>query len=206
MCHDLRQQQKNMRIKRKLFNENGDDADLSEYYYEDNDEIDTSKSLNDNDSTYDNTNNDNDYEYDYGNYQHEFKYNSNLRGTIKSNIFKLPASSSSAYDTCSSVSNETSGKSSSSSSKSSASSNYGIVSQSDSPTVSDKTNQTRSIDEKKSDCSLSSVANKTFNRTSVSINGGVMTMPIDETSTINTDVSDPHWDGYTVSLLKKYFL
>jgi hypothetical protein len=29
MCHDLRQQQKNMRIKRKLFNENGDDADIS---------------------------------------------------------------------------------------------------------------------------------------------------------------------------------
>ena len=32
-----------------------------------------------------------------------------------------------------------------------------------------------------------------------SVNGGT-SLPIDEVSTINTDVSDPHWDGYTVRI------
>ena len=214
-CHELK---KSIRLRRET--ENGDDADLSECYYHDEEEYD-----NDNDELKADSNGsfyDNDYEYDYDNYQHEFKYNSGQRASVVANCLKLvpPASSSSAYDTCSNLSNELSKSSKSSSktssSKSSASSNYGVLSQSQSQSVSPTISERNVVEEKrrrkttplvdttasveeKNNCDTNSSMVDTSMNTSSRV-GAVVAgqIPIDETSTINTDVSDPHWDGYTV--------
>jgi hypothetical protein len=180
----------------------------------------------------------------------EFKFEDSLKLDIIEETSKnlRSVNTTSAYDTCSNLSNELSsnlaevGGRGSKNGSDSASSNYGIMmssstgstSQSVSPTSSDKYEPNEfssgsayfvmpesSVQvyachddeqivpecQEKYDQSILAIAasvNSTTNSSmlqeaNLTVNPNVLVTPIDETSTTATDVSDPHWDGYTSS-------